>query len=383
MNRISALVLAGTALVTLCGAAPAPAVSGQVRTYYIAADEVDWNYAPSGMDKVMGTPFDAMERNYAEHGRHRIGSVYKKAIYREYTDATFTTLKPRPADQAYLGILGPVIRAEVGDTIKVVFKNNASRPYSVHPHGVLYDKASEGMAYDDGSPAAQKENGAVPTGHTWTYVWQVPERAGPGPNDPSSIVWLYHSHVEEERDVESGLIGAIVVTARGMANPDGSPKDVDREFVTLYDVINENQSWYLQQNIAKYTPTLKNVDRGETIPVDPNGNYTLNGTGFADTNFKFTINGYLFGNMPMMVMRKGERVRWYVLGIGNGFNLHTPHWHGNTVLYEKSRTDVVMVNPANMVTVDMVPDNPGIWLYHCHTADHMHGGMDALYQVLP
>lgn len=32
---------------------------------------------------------------------------------------------------------GPFLWAEVGDILNVVFKNNASRPYSIHAHGVL------------------------------------------------------------------------------------------------------------------------------------------------------------------------------------------------------------------------------------------------------
>src|SRR5579862_1013751 len=103
----------------------------KTRTYYIAADEVNWNYAPSGRDEAMGMPFDEISKLYTEPGPHRIGGVYKKAIYREYTDASFSTLKVRPPDEQYLGILGPILRAEVGDTIKVVFKNNASHPYSM------------------------------------------------------------------------------------------------------------------------------------------------------------------------------------------------------------------------------------------------------------
>lgn len=39
----------------------------------------------------------------------------------------------------HLGILGPIIRAEEGDEIKVVLKNMASRSYSIHPHGVFYE----------------------------------------------------------------------------------------------------------------------------------------------------------------------------------------------------------------------------------------------------
>lgn len=353
------------------------------RTYYIAADEVLWNYAPSGINEVTGKPFDDLERPYAVHDRHHIGSVYWKAIYREYTDASFTTLKPRPPDQQYLGFVGPIIHAEVGDTIKVVFKNKASRPYSIHPHGVFYAKDSEGMDYNDGSAAAGKLSGAVPPGQTYTYTWQVPERAGPGPGDPSSIVWLYHSHVDERKDVDSGLVGAIVVTAHGMANPDGTPKDVDREFVTLYHIVNENQSWYLSRNIAAYTPTVKAKAKLESVPFDSDDTLTLTGKGFADTNFKFTINGYIYGNGPKMIMKQGDRVRWYVVDVGNGFDFHTPHWHGNTVLWNKQRTDVIALSPAQMTTADMTPDDPGTWLFHCHVADHMDAGMSAFYQVLP
>jgi manganese oxidase len=335
------------------------------------------------MNAMMGRPYDRYERVFTVRTPHRIGSVYRKVIYREYTDATFHTLKVRPLDQQYLGMLGPVIHAEVGDTIKVVFKNNASRPYSMHPHGVLYAKDSEGSGYNDDSHGASMMGGSVAPGMTHVYTWQVPERAGPGPGDPSSIVWLYHSHVDDQRDVNSGLIGAIIVTRAGMARPDGTPKDVDREFVTLFNMFDENQSWYLNRNIAQFAPAVTHAERGEEIPIDENGDYSLTGTGFADSNFKFTINGYIYANGPKMVMRRGEHVRWYLIDIGNGINFHTPHWHGNTVLVNNQRTDVVALSPAQMVTADMVPDNPGIWLFHCHVADHMRAGMSALYQVLP
>jgi hephaestin len=36
-----------------------------------------------------------------------------------------------------------------------------------------------------------------------------------------------------------------------------------------------------------------------------------------------------------------------------------------------------------MVVADMVPDDPGIWEFHCHVADHITAGMLARYQVLP
>jgi hephaestin len=84
----------------------------------------------------------------------------------------------------------------------------------------------------------------------------------------------------------------------------------------------------------------------------------------------------------MMTMKAGDHVRWYVATLGDFFNGHTPHWHGNTVLVGGQRTDVLNIASAQMITADMVPDDVGIWLYHCHISDHMLAGMVARYQVL-
>ena len=61
-------------------------------------------------------------------------------MYREYTDAQFKEQKERTPAQKYLGVLGPILRAEVGDTMEVVFKNMASSgmKFSMHPHGLYY-----------------------------------------------------------------------------------------------------------------------------------------------------------------------------------------------------------------------------------------------------
>jgi FtsP/CotA-like multicopper oxidase with cupredoxin domain len=384
MARTSAISTLVMMLLVVSGFAAESSTSsqtGQVRTYYIAADEVDWDYAPGGVNKMMGMKFEGYSTVFTERGPHRIGTVYRKAVYREYTDDTFTHLKPRPSDWEHTGLLGTILRAEVGDTIKILFKNNATRPYSMHPHGVFYDKDSEGAPYADGTSGADKEDDAVPPGKAHLYTWEVPERAGPGPNDPSSIVWLYHSHTGELKDVESGLVGAMIITRRGMA--DGKPKDVDREFVCLYLLFDENVSWYLDHNIQAFTTDPKGAKKLEFAPVDNEGNFSGVGSGFTVANAKFAINGYIYGTGPMMTMKKGERVRWYLVALGEQFSVHTPHWHGNVVLHDGRRTDVVPLMQAQMETVDMVPDNPGTWMFHCHIDDHMDAGMVTLYKVEP
>jgi FtsP/CotA-like multicopper oxidase with cupredoxin domain len=338
----------------------------RTRTYYVAADLVDWDFAPSGINQISGLPFGEEEEIFVTPDEDRIGSVYTKALYREYTDVSFTTRKSVEPEWEHLGALGPALRAQVGDTIKVVFKNNTPQPFTMHAHGVFYLKDSEGAPYDDGTSGAAKDDDAVPQGAVHTYVWPVPARAGPARRDASSIVWMYHSHINEPRDVDTGLMGPIIITAKGKAREDGRPKDVDREFVNLFMIFNENNSWFLPQNIAR---------TGVDPSVDPEE--------FEESNLKHGINGYVYGNLPLMTMHMGERVRWYILGMGNEMDLHTPHWHGQSLTFMGMRTDVIELLPGSMRVLDMRPDNPGIWLYHCHVNDHITAGMLARFQVLP
>jgi hephaestin len=227
-------------------------------------------------------------------------------------------------------------------------------------------------------------NGLVPPGKTHTYTWMAREQAGPGPQDGSSVVWIYHSHNYEPKDVNAGLIGPIVITRKGMARADGSPKDIDHEFFALFMIVDENQSHYFEQNVKAHVTEPGKLNRLEIVPEDPDGNADLTlGRGFALSNMKFTINGYMFSNGPLMTMRKGEHVRWYVMTMGNGFNFHTPHWHGNLVSVRGQYMDVVpTIGPAQFATADMTPDMAGTWMFHCHVDDHMKGGMQTMYRVL-
>ncbi len=376
MNRI--VVPAVVLLSSVVGGCERPGAPGEsppapaTQTYYIAADEVVWDYAPSGMDRITGREFDDYAKLSVESGPERIGRIYKKAIYREYTDDTFAQLVPRTPEWEHLGMLGPLLRAAVGDTIVVVFRNNASFPASLHPHGVFYTKESEGAPSDDGTEGADKADDGVPTGGTYTYVWPVPERAGPAEGDPSSILWMYHSHVQEDADVNSGLMAPMIVTRRNDARADLTPKDVDRELIVSFHEMDENSSHYLEENVQTYASEKKTVSEEERAFFHP----------FGFSNFMESMNGFLFGDLQGLTVREGERVRWYLMATTN-FEVHAPHWHGNTVVLNRMRTDVTSLQTMGMQVADLVPDNPGKWLFHCHVKDHLKAGMQAHYTVLP
>ncbi len=341
--------------------------AGTTRVYYIAAEEHPWDYAPKRRNELSGRPFGEEDKEFVERRQGRIGSTYVKALYRGYTDASFSRPALPPADERAHGLLGPTIRAEVGDKIKVVFRNRTRIPQSVHAHGVFYEKRSEGTPYADGTHGRDKADDGVAPGDTHTYVWEVSERAGPGHGDLSSVLWMYHGHVDEPADTNAGLIGPMIVTRNGMARPDGRPKDVDRELVTLFSVLDENASHYLLRNVRRYAHARR-------PPADDED--------FAESNLMHSINGYVYGNGPLFEVRRGERVRWHTFSMGTEVDLHTPHWHGNVVTTGMGmRSDVTALLPGQMMTADMQPDAVGVWLFHCHVNDHITARMQARYAV--
>lgn len=371
-SRLFAALAVGAGAIAVTVAATGSADAGSTHTHYIAAEHVDWDYAPTGTNLITGQPFSPLDETWVKSGPDRIGRVYRKSLYREYTSADFSELKRRPPEWEHLGMLGPLLRAEVGDTIVVVFRNDTDYPVSLHPHGVFYTKSSEGAPSADDTSEADRADDAVPPGGMHTYVWPVPERAGPADGDPSSILWMYHSHVHEEQDVPAGLMGPMIVSRRGATKADGTPEDVDREFVVSFHEIDENLSPHLEHNIQTYASDPESVNRAEIFFWFP----------FGLSNFMESMNGFTFGHLPGLTMREGERVRWYLMANTN-FEVHAPHWHGNTVVLNRMRTDVTSLMTMGMQVADMVPDNPGKWLFHCHVKEHLMAGMQAQYTVLP
>jgi hephaestin len=73
--------------------------------YYVAADEVPWDYVPGGRDNIAGAEFKSI--GYFKAGPKPVSTSYTKVLYREYTDSTFKTLKPRPPEGSIRGSSGP------------------------------------------------------------------------------------------------------------------------------------------------------------------------------------------------------------------------------------------------------------------------------------
>ncbi|KAK4554557.1 hypothetical protein LTR86_008412 [Recurvomyces mirabilis] len=69
--------------------------NGVVRRYYIAAEEVNWDYAPTGV------PLEKSPR-VTMSGALQYGTKWEKALYRGYTDSSFTNYTQQPPWQGEL-----------------------------------------------------------------------------------------------------------------------------------------------------------------------------------------------------------------------------------------------------------------------------------------
>ena len=90
----------------------------------------------------------------------------------------------------------------------------------------------------------------------------------------------------------------------------GTRTDVDKEFVLLFTVMDENRSWLLDENIKRFC-------------TDPDGAMTKKTDGgFVKSNKMYSINGRVFGNLEGLEMCLGDKISWHLYGIGTDTDVH-------------------------------------------------------------
>ncbi|OCT65628.1 hypothetical protein XELAEV_18041868mg [Xenopus laevis] len=305
------------------------------RTYYIAAVERYWDYKNSSL-------------LYTEHRSQTAKSpdsvLYKKAVYVEYTDASFSQEKPQ---LEWTGLLGPTIRAETYDTVVIHFKNLASIAYNIHGVGVSYGKSSEGVPYEDGTSPSENVGDAVPPGEMYRYIWEIPLSYGPTTSDPSCVTSAYYSHNNSSYDTNTGLVGALLICKPGSLSADGSQFGV-QERVLLFAVFDERKSHY---------------------------------TMTTDEEPQHTINGYANSSLPVLVICRQKPLSLHVIGFGPHTEVHTISLEGHSFVVRGHRIISLPVTAFTFITASIQPGEKGAYNLSCQNPLHPAGGMAALVMV--
>lgn len=136
------------------------------------------------------------------------------------------------------------------------------------------------------------------------------------------------------------------------------PAELDRRVVTVADVQADDQAFI--------RPDRPDRTQQVVLAGDMSG-------------YRWSINGRTFDRFQPLPVREGERVR--LVFDNQSMMFHPMHLHGHTFQVRNNpagtgpRKDTVIVKPMQKLTVDLVADNPGQWLVHCHNAYHQEAGM--------
>src|SRR5215212_4962792 len=228
---------------------------------------------------------------------------------------------------AYNGMVpGPLLRVTEGDKLRIVLKNELPEPTVLHIHGPRLPNSQDGVP-DVTQPVIQP-------GSSFTYEINV---------EPSGT-FMYHTHHNSVVQESKGLYGILQV------DPKGFKPTYDKEY---FQVISELSGFYV-------------------------------------------INGKSFPSTEPMDMKVGEKARIHLVNLGQ--MVHPMHSHGFATRIVATdgypvpeaaqlTKDTVTIGPGERYDLELLADNPGAWVYHCHILTHVQnkgvepGGMISVIKV--
>lgn len=239
----------------------APKVENGVKVFDLTADEIDWEVAPGDVRKGM----------------------------------------------AYNGMIpGPMIKANVGDRIRIVLHNKLEESTAIHFHGMIVPNEQDGL------PGITQP--LVKPGEDYTYEFTI---RNSGSN-------MYHSHMNGATQIPAGLFGALVIE-------EPNAPAVSQDIVM---VVNDG----------------------------PLG-YTINGKGFPATAPIVAKRGE---RIRIRYMNEGLQIHpMHLHGVPqtviamDGWALPQPYTQ-----------DTVLVAPGQRVDVLVTASELGVWAFHCHVLSH-------------
>lgn len=365
-------------------------------------------------------------------------------VYREYRDPGYTLPKTTrlvvpdlTEPNWYTRVPGTVIYTRPGQRLLIHVLNADGKPHSLHVHGLAYGVDSDGAwPYGVAAPAGVRSDQICP-GESWTYTYDV-RRDMIG-------CWPFHSHHHHvETETNLGLFGGIVVRDPGRrcadyeipfflhrmegerqaGTFDSGTLDAGDAFSFAFPLAGTFQyacrfhpmtgtvtvamggpataAVSIFDGPSRFDPATVTVAPGGTVTWTHVGAqpHTVTEQGGAGSLESMCINGRTFAtNTPVIDVKTGARLRWYVFNLDFGTLWHNFHPHGQRWTWGAEPVDTRSLGPAESFVadttgpvvllppcrkepeegepVDLCADYP----VHCHVEHHMMTGMVALVRA--
>lgn len=229
---------------------------------------------------------------------------------------------------------GPLLRFHIGEKVEIVVHNELPQPTTVHWHGLAVPNSMDGV------PGVTQA--AIAPGGKFTYRFTVtPQMIG---------THLYHSHVNDDFQVDRGLYGPLIV--------DASPGAVKSHEIDALYLISA---------------------------------YKLAG---SESENAFLLDGKAYPQAPALEVPLGATVRLRLINASaeeshvmhlHGFTFHIVALDGNP-LRNPIDADTIMLAPSQTADIVFTANALGKWMFHCHILDHTinpgpHGDGSAAHMV--
>lgn len=244
-------------------------------------------------------------------------------------------------------IPGPEIRVREGDDVRIRLQNDLPVPTTIHWHGINVHPAMDGVA---GLSQAAIEPGAE-------FIYEFTAT-------PAGSRW-YHSHTDPALQVPMGLYGPLII------EPMQPIRTYDRDYTSILG------EWDLE-----LTPDVAagRVKRGA-------GDSMMRGGELGGD--LYLINGRTHGMIPPFIVKEGDRTLIRLMNAGHMPHAFHTHGHSFTIVATDGnpvptgmewKKDTLLIGPAERYDLELICDNPGVWMVHCHMEHHMANGMMTLLQ---
>lgn len=350
--------------------------SGKIREFAIEAIEIPIVYNkygdhdPNGLLYVLQKDAERIKRKAVENFHKEIPMPYEE-------------VKPL------------VIRANLGDVIKVHFSHSLKRKLSMHVQGLKYD-----VKTSDGSFVGRNPDST--TGKEITYCWYADKEG----------VYLFSdmgdTRSSEEGTNVHGLFGAIIVEPPESIwlDPETGMELESGLFADIYHPVNPA----FREYAVFFHDELEIKNKDGEQPIDPHTGLPSSTTGIsyraepmrnrmplthnhADSGEDISMSSWVYGDPapPILKAYVGDpsKIRLIHGGVKEThvFHLHNHQWRLEAANTNSTIIDSISISPQECYTLDILHGagslngTIGDVIFHCHLYPHFHEGMWTLWRI--
>lgn len=355
-----------------------------------------WNYTSA--QKCRFYEIEAIEipivyNKYGDYDPNGLLYVLKKDAERVRKAAyeNFSMDPPQPAKE----VQPLVIRANVGDKIKIRFTHSLKRALSIHVQGLRYD-----VQTSDGADVGFNRNST--TKNEMEYTWYA-DREG-----VYSFQDMGDTRSGEKGTNVHGLFGAIIVEAAESAwyDPETGEEIESGLFADVYHPVRPA----FREYAVFFHDELEIKDKDGNQPVDPHTGLPSSTTAISyrsepmrnrapltdehsDTGEDISMSSWVYGDPAPPILRAyvGDPAKIRLIHGGvketHVFHLHNHQWRLEGNNPNSTIIDSVSISPQECYTLDILHGagslnrTVGDVIFHCHLYPHFHEGMWTLWRI--